>query len=197
MAIALIDNFKSEIAALGGIAKGNRYEVRLPSRPSGTAAADALRFIQPGAPYTTSQISLLCRRANLPGKQILSVDRTVASSFQKIAYGYASEDVNLSFLLTENGLHAKEYFELWQQAAVNTTDTNYHYPRYKNEYAADVEIHQLSKSSGDSTYGVKLINAYPTTVNAIEYSDEADGYLELSVQLSYKRWEKISYNPNF
>lgn len=192
MPIATIDNFKSEIAALGGLAKGNRFQVILPARPTGEFLNRELSFVGgQGGGYTRSQISLLCKRANLPGKQILSADRTVASSFQKIAYGYASEDVNLSFLLTENGLHAKEYFERWQQAAVNTTDNNYHYPRYKNEYSADVEIHQLSKSSGNSTYKVKLISAYPTTVSAIEYSDDAEGYLELNVQLSYKRWEKI------
>lgn len=175
MAILSVENLKSKIGSLGGIAKSNRYQIVVPSLD--------------GQGATLEIMDHLCKRMNLPGKQVLSVDRNIGTSFQKVAYGYASEDVNMSFLLTGD-MTAKRYFEQWQQDAVNTTDDTYHSPGYKINYARDVLIYQLDKS-GERTYGVRLLKAYPTTVSAIEYSDDAEGILELNIQLSYLRWEQI------
>ena len=37
-------------------------------------------------------------------------------------------------------------------------------------------------------YECKLINAYPTTLNAIQLNNDLNGLVELNVQLSYDRW---------
>ena len=37
-------------------------------------------------------------------------------------------------------------------------------------------------------YQCTLIEAYPTTMNAIQLNNEANGLVELNVQLSYDRW---------
>ena len=37
-------------------------------------------------------------------------------------------------------------------------------------------------------YRCKLIDAFPTTVNAIQLNNELDGVTELNIQLSYTNW---------
>jgi hypothetical protein len=168
-----VNQLKGVIGNRGGAAQGNRFRVQVMSPALGW----------------DEDLSLLCKSVTMPGKQILSVDRQVGASFQKIAYGYASEDVTLSFLLT-NDYSAKDFFEEWQQRAVNMDEQfDTHRPRFKNEYSFDTHITAIDKA-GNDVYRVVLVKAYPTTVNAIEYSDENDGVIQLSVQLSYRRWYK-------
>ena len=40
-------------------------------------------------------------------------------------------------------------------------------------------------------YECKLLDAFPTTMNAIELSNELDGLVQLNIQLSYRNWEKV------
>ena len=76
---------------------------------------------------------------------------------------------------------------------------------YKRDYAKPVKIHQLRKPikalgtslgpininvglGGGTVYSVELIDAFPTTINAVELSNELDGLVQVSVQLSYTNW---------
>ena len=63
---------------------------------------------------------------------------------------------------------------------------------YKNEYCTDVTIQQLS--SGNDVvpgYSIKLVNAYPIQVGAIELSSEGDGLLEVSITWEYDNLEAL------
>jgi len=172
MSILSIDELKG-IINNRDIAKGNRFRFEV--------FADNLNIVR--------DLSLLCQRINMPGKQLLSTDRRVGLSFQKIAYGYASEDVNVSFLLTGD-MYAKDVFEAWQQSAVMSDEQfDFHVPRFKNEYTHDSRITAIDKN-GNDIYRIILVDSYPTTVNPIEYSNEHEGILQLDIQLSYKRWYK-------
>ena len=44
------------------------------------------------------------------------------------------------------------------------------------------------------TYSTKLLNAYPTTLNSFQLSNDLDGLLEVNVQLSYKKYEVVEGN---
>jgi len=48
-----------------------------------------------------------------------------------------------------------------------------------------------------SVYSVELIEAFPTTISTIELSNELDGLLEVTVQMSYTRWQEIEPSQNF
>ena len=157
-----------------GVAVGNRYRVILPTDFNITQA-DA------------KTLDLFCNAVNLPGRQILTVDRQIGPSFQKMAYGYLSDDVNLSFMLTNRPV-VKQYFEQWQQMAVASSQQDgVHHPRYKTEYARDVTIDHLDKN-GEMVYSVTLIKAFPTTVSAVQLGNETIDRVQLDVQLSYTRW---------
>ena len=157
---------------------------------------------------------------------MLSAEKRTGMDLEKIAYGYATEDVTMSFYIL-NDYRSKLYFETWQNLVVNqnTKEVGYH-----QDYTFDVEIQQLRKGVGfnikkkklfdagkipssirgrlprlgpldfaqgqfdlnlitpdDVIYKCKLIDAYPTSLTAVELSAESN-VIQVSVQLSYKNW---------
>jgi hypothetical protein len=191
-----VDTFKSNIRQ--GMAMTNLYRVILPSLPGANS----------------TQINALCKAVSMPGRQILTTDRPMGMKMQKVAYGHAAEDVNLTFhLLQDYGV--KTYFDTWQKLAINQEEQR---ANYKKEYAYDVIVQQLRKDAiidlGFNvnlgilgSFGADIItpdqvaftcileDAFPTTVNSIEFSNETDQMGELSVQLSYTNWREKEGGP--
>ncbi len=79
---------------------------------------------------------------------------------------------------------------------------------YKDDYSGVIKIHQLRKPIarvgfdlgplsfdfdllGASIYSVELIDAFPTAVNSIELSNEANGLVEMSVTFAYTNWRVV------
>ena len=124
-----IDQFKSLVSAKGGVARANVFRVRLPSLPGVASSRD---------------ISLLCKDVQLPGRQILTNERRIGLQFEKVAYGYAIQDINMTFhVMNDYGI--KRYFETWQDLAVNQTSLEV---GYYNDYVRDIEISILKKGVG-------------------------------------------------
>ena len=167
-----VDEFKSLVARGGGLAQSNRFQVILPQVA--------------GSPLNINDLNILCKEASLPGRQMTSVERTIGLHQQKVAWGYATTDTNLTFhLLNDYGV--RKHFELWQNLVV---DQNTFEVGYYNDYVKPVTIYQLDKN-GNKKYGVQLLEAYPTTMNSITLNNTQDEVVELSVSLSYKNWKKI------
>tara|TARA_Y100000389_G_scaffold29280_1_gene24952 strand:- start:2837 stop:3418 length:582 start_codon:yes stop_codon:yes gene_type:complete len=190
-----IDQFKSLVSSKGGIARTNVFRVRLPSLPGVASSND---------------ISLLCKDVQLPGRQIITNERRIGLQFEKVAYGYAVQDINMTFhVMNDYGI--KKYFETWQNLAVNqdTFEIGYY-----NDYTFQIVIDQIKKgvtlpvysfgnfldiftpkavniADDQIIYSCKLTNAFPTTINAIQLNNDQDGIVELNVQLSYKNWKQI------
>jgi len=205
-----IDDFKSQVGKGGGFAMGNLYKIFLPP-----IKGDA------------REMNLLCKAASLPGRQLVSMEKQIGLQTNKVAYGYAVDDVTLTFHCL-NDMKVREYFETWQNLAVNneTYEVGYY-----NEYTHPVIIQHIKKGTSfpikkkklfdsgklpssianrlprlgpldlaqgefdlnavfgdDITYTLLLDKAYPTTLNAIELSDDGQ-LLEVTVQLSYKNWK--------
>lgn len=205
-----IDDFKSQVGKGGGFAMGNLYKIFLPP-----IKGDA------------REMNLLCKAASLPGRQLVSMEKQIGLQTSKVAYGYAVDDVTLTFHCL-NDMKVREYFETWQNLAVNneTYEVGYY-----NEYTHPVIIQHIKKGTSfpikkkklfdsgklpssianrlprlgpldlaqgefdlnavfgdDITYTLLLDKAYPTTLNAIELSDDGQ-LLEVTVQLSYKNWK--------
>jgi hypothetical protein len=205
-----IDDFKSQVGKGGGFAMGNLFKIFLPP-----LKGDA------------REMNLLCKAASLPGRQITSFEKPMGLQTTKIAYGYAVDDVTLTFHCL-NDMKIREYFETWQNLAINqeTLEVGYY-----NEYTHPVIIQHIKKGTSfpikkkklfdsgklpssianrlprlgpldlaqgeidlnavfgdDITYTLLLDKAYPTTMNAIELSDDGQ-LLEVTVQLSYKNWK--------
>jgi hypothetical protein len=120
-----------------------------------------------------------------------------------------------------NNYGIKEYFETWQNLAVNQQTKEI---GYQSEYARNIEIEQFQKvtklperfrSEFDNSllprlsdidivreffnvrdqlndlvvYRCKLIDAFPSSMTAIQLNNDLDGIVELNIQLSYTNWE--------
>ena len=198
-----INVLKSMVSNAGGLAKPNKFHVELPAIP--------------GSPITSRDLSILCRTASLPSKQVATHERRIGMETEKIAYGYVVDDVNISFLVL-NDYRVKRYFDAWRALTINETAQT---ANYKDDYKRSVKIHQLavavpslsaslgvqagpiSKSVSRSfapfpqiqiqkpVYSVELLEAFPITTTATEFVQEPDGFLEMSVQFAYTNWRAI------
>ena len=204
-----IEQIKSLASSKLGFARSNQFLVELPTTFSGTTGflgqLTTLLTSGIGLGSGGGDLNILCASATMPGKQILTSDRRIGMEFQKVAYGYAVDDVTLSFYLL-NDYGTRKYFDEWRKQTLNEAGN---IANYKKDYAKDVKIHQLRKpiknlSAGagpiriniglgaGSVYSVKLIDAFPTTIQAIELSNDMDGLVQATVQLSYTNWEAVS-----
>jgi len=202
--VQTIDQFKSLVTAKGGIARPNLFRIKFPSLPGATA----------------EEVNILCKDVQLPGRQIMTNPRQIGIETEKIPYGYSVGDISVTFHVMNN-YGIKEYFETWQNLAVNQQTREI---GYQSDFARNVEIEQfqkvtkLPKRFGDDfnnsllprlsdidivnqffdfsdqindlvVYRCKLIDAYPTSMNAIQLNNDLDGVVELNIQLSYTNWE--------
>jgi len=188
-----INELKSAASRANGFAMANQFVVTLPSLGK----------------YDTNELNVLCSNVNMPGRQILTQERLIGIKGRKMPNGFASDDVNLTFNVM-NDYKIKQYFEDWQESTISQ---NTHEIKYASDYCHDVRIAQLRKGKAfdfpiDSIFGINididlrtrdaivyevlLMDAFPTTLNGIELSNEQDGLVQLSVQLSYRNWKKVT-----
>ena len=190
--MASISEIKSSITFGGGVARSNKFLVTLPS----LGAGGPIGFL--GA----RNMNILCRSAQLPGKQILTHERRIGMEFGKVAYGYAVEDVTLTFLETST-LPIRRYFDTWRDLIL---DEDGQTAAYKSDYQKRIIIHQLAMpvpigafpitneipvDVQASTYSVELVNAFPTSITSIDYNNDADGLVETTVAMSYTNFKRI------
>lgn len=194
--VASIDKFKSLLSQKGGLARSNLFRVVLP----------------PLAGVSSREMDVLCTNVNLPGRQIMTQERLIGIKGQKMPTGFVQDDVSMTFIVL-NDYGVKKYFEAWQQLTVNQ-DT--YEISYLSTYAKDIRIDQLKKGytfelagidkllsnltglnvDVDLTvesyaYSCVLYDAFPTSLNAIELTNDLDGYVQLNVQLSYRNWKAL------
>lgn len=187
-----IDNFKSTLSKRGGVAQQNRFQVIFtpPSQSllnlSGSAIIGVLRGKASAKSLINDprDISMLCESASLPGRQITSIDYTANRNTVKVPYGVLNEDVTLSFLLTSD-YYIKTMMDDWLASIV---DMDIYRVGYKKDFTTDVVIQQLDKNN-KPVYGVRLENAFPTTVSSIVLDNASENTAQkLSITLSYDNY---------
>ncbi len=190
--MASINEIKALASRKGGFAQSSQFLVKLPD----------IGF------YDTRDLNILCKSVSLPGRQILTSDRTIGVKQTKVAYGFAAGPVSMTFnVLNDYGL--KEYFELWQNRIVNNGNFA---PAYKNTYAKNIQVLQLKKGVGFDTdlqlgpfrldidlfksanvvYECTLLNAFPTSMVDIALSNEG-GLVELTIEFEYDNWKSARF----
>jgi len=188
--MASISEIKSSITFGGGLARTNKFLVSLPSLGSGGIVG----FLG------SRNMNILCRTAQIPGKQVTTHEKRIGMKLEKVAYGYAVEDVTLTFMETAL-MPIRRYFDEWREIILNEDAQT---AAYKTEYQKRVVISQLAMplpfgaltnipiDVNASTYSVELVNAFPTTITSVDYNNEADGFVETTVSMSYTNWKRVS-----
>ena len=200
-----INDIKSMASGKLGFARSNQFAVQLPSEFAGGGLLGAITSFAMTGQLGGGDLNILCTNASLPGKQILVQDRRIGMEYQKVANGYAVDDVSLTFyVLNDYGI--KKYFDNWYERSILD---DFSIARYKNEYARDVKIMQLRRPitsktfnvgpisvcadiGGGTAYAVQLRDAFPTTIQSIDLSNDMDGLVQITVQLSYTNWKPVS-----
>jgi len=171
-----IQQFVALIANKGGVAKKNRFRIRIylnnelaPLSASGDGGRD---------------MSLLCESASFPSKTITSIDYSIWRNPIKIPTGFTNEDVTVVFHLT-NDYYIKNIFDLWLNSIV---DVDTYFAAYDTKFKTTVEIFQLDEQDR-AVYGVTLKDAYPISMSAVELDNTVTNVTQkLTVDFTYSTW---------
>ena len=188
--MAGIEELKSKVSLKNGLAFSHHFAVELP----------------PFAGMRGDTMNILCKDVDMPGKQILTLDRSIGVHTEKVVNGFAMSDLNMTFYMT-NDYGPRKYFDEWMSQMVNEENGNIQWKKGKDGsggFAKDITIHQLSKPQarfgfdlgildinfdlfGSSIYSVTLEDAFPITQNAISLTSQG-GIVELQVNFAYTKW---------
>jgi hypothetical protein len=227
-----IDELKGMASSKLGFARSNNFLIELPRLDKSSAKGgllggltENLQAFIPAVPGLTKdsmpnsrELNTLCKGASLPSMQILTTDRRIGMTYEKVAYGYAMPEITVSFNML-NDYSVKNYFDEWQSQIFemgygeNGALTK-QVVGYKDDYAYPIKIHQLRKLQigfsanlgpisgnigfgGGSVYTLELIKAFPTQISEIAFSNEMDGLVEMSVTFSYTTAVRTKPSQNF
>jgi hypothetical protein len=143
------------------------------------------------------QVSLLAESVELPGRSFLTTEQKLYGTVRKMPYGVQYEDINISFICTNN-MTERTFFNSWHQFIMNTETQ---YMEYYKDYVGQIKIIKINNDKEDSTSGdatkmmieslntYTLHDAYPISISSqdLSYSDD-DSYLKLTVTFTYSKW---------
>ena len=207
-----IEDIKALANTKLGFARPNKFLVTLPTVGvgGGLLAGIVGAFNGGNGGASPRELNILCSNATMPAKQILTNERRIGMELQKVAYGYAVDDVSMTFYLM-NDYGVKDYFDSWRSTILDETGQA---SNYKNEYAKTVTIHQLRQPlkgfskqlgpirfnagiGGGSVYSVDLLEAFPISSSAIELNNDLDGLVQLTVNFAFTNWRRTRGVQNF
>ena len=137
------------------------------------------------------RVRAFCSNISMPERELVSKDvRHGNAPKRNIVYDFTTGDITATFYL-DKFMRERSYFELWQKSAINTT-TSYNVNYYDN-YVSNLNIFQLGQFASrqerdDVTYGVQLIDCYPSKIGAVEYSHDANNVQTIDVDFSFRYW---------
>ena len=200
-----IDDFKGAVSNRGGLAYANRFDVFI-THPTSSFNASRVQegnlirrvadqFRDRGSLNTKDFIAsprdlyLLCDSAQLPGRQIATHEHYTSMKAIKKPYQYIVDDVNMTFRVT-NDFYTWNYFNSWIDLIIDKDIVgSLHKVRYKTEYATEVIIRQIGQNHEVPTKAIRLVNAFPIGLEAMEYSNSnANEPVICTVQFSYDDW---------
>ena len=194
-----IGRYESYVREAEGFARKARYyaEFQLPRGISDQTlgnAEETMGFATDSDNRNTQnangrRVRAFCNAINMPDREIVMKEVKHNGPARNIAYDFKSGDVNATFF-ADKFLRERTYFELWQKSAFSTANFNYN---YYNDYVTNLNIFQLGQYASrqerdDVTYGVQLIDAFPKTISAVDYSAEANTVQTFSVTFSFRYW---------
>ena len=176
--MAFLDEFIASFNKFGGPAHLNRFEIQI---------------ISPSAVFPGSEedrhSSYKIKSLTMPGRNIRTATNTnVYGPTFEMAQGLTyAETVKMAFYLSSTHKE-REYFTKWMDFIYKPDTYNLEY--YDN-YKASISIFQLDKSN-KRVAGIKLEEAYPKTIDAIEYSQDTGDVALISVDFAFKELYSIN-----
>jgi len=188
-----IDTLKASIAAKGGVARTNRFNVIFtPPKQSLLNLNPEVLVGQLASGDTPSvrsllndprDISLLCESTSIPGRSISSADYIADKQSNKFPNTLIDSEIEMTWILT-NDYYMKTMFDGWLSSII---DMDTYTLGYKDDFSTDVIIQQLN-ADNIPVYGVKLEKAFPISVNQIDLSQAENEVAKISVTWAYDKY---------
>jgi len=164
-----IDDLKAVFSSKNGFAKPNRYRVILPNTSD------------------SRDLNIMCDSVTLPGKQIFTTEENITLKTEYTAYGYGTEDVEISFILS-NDWTPWNYLYEWYQKIVTVNAPQIQRVAYKSSYTYQIDIEHLD-SENRRMKEVTLLNAFPTSLNSIDLGNANENeVIRVSASFTYDNW---------
>lgn len=173
--MSTIDTLKSTIGKHGGLARSNRFDILM------IPPAEAFDDIE-----DARDINVLCETCSLPGRQIQTFEHAYFRQQIKVAESFINEDVSFTFNLTSD-FFIKDVFDRWTNLIIDRVSYK---KNYDSVYKRDVGIFQ-NDVKNKKVYGIKLINAFPISVQAIELDSSAGEIQKVTVDFTYEDFEEL------
>ena len=164
--MAKLNDFITQVKTQG-LARTNRYVVyfNLPWEPENNLR-DTLLF---------------CDQVQIPGTNYNTADIRTFGEITKAPYERLYEDINMSFYVDKE-MKNKLLFDKWLNHIQDPFSRNFN---YYDTYRTDIVI-EVQDLKDQSRYGIKLFEAYPKSVGAIQLDYAGKDIMKLSVNFAYK-----------
>lgn len=166
----MIKDFVNEIKSRG-VARTNRFSVQI-TFPEGI-----------GDFVDAEEMRLRCIQAVMPGISLTLSESEVSGTPKKVAISEGNDDIDLVFICGKD-MREKATFDRWMNFIA---DPYSHRVAYYDDYVTDIIVSTLNES-GEKTYSVKLVDAFPIAVTPIQLdATEQDSFIRLQVTFTAKK----------
>ena len=137
------------------------------------------------------QINIMCDSVIMPGHDLMTQSVQYGSEpTREQVTGHTFDGNIVATFYSDKYLRERQFFELWQKAAVNTTT---HKANYYSKYTGKMHIYQLGSDTEVNrdmpTYALEAIEVYPSKIGAIDYSYGAsNSIVKTTIEFAYKQW---------
>ena len=137
------------------------------------------------------RVRAFCSSISMPEREMTTKEvRHGNAPARNFVYDMKSAPISATFY-ADKFMRERSYFELWQKAAMSTSET--FNTNYYDNYVSNLNIFQLGQFASrqerdDVTYGVQLIDCYPTKIGAIDYSHDTNNVQTIDVDFSFRYW---------
>jgi len=137
------------------------------------------------------RVRAFCSSISMPEREMTTKEiRHGNAPARNFVYDMKSSGISATFY-ADKFMRERSYFELWQKSAMSTSST--FNTNYYDNYVSNLNIFQLGQFASrqerdDVTYGVQLIDCFPSKIGAIEYSHDTNNIQTIDVDFSFRYW---------
>jgi hypothetical protein len=176
-----INKFIQNLGQHNETARTDKFDVQF-NCPPGLGAVKDLSVDLQG-------LNLQCEISELPGRDIQMVDYRLHGFQQRIPHMNQYNGANFTFIVTGD-MHEKRFFDAWMDFMVPAQTGLVQYAmndNMLNNYEADIICNQYD-GKGDLAYSIRLVDALPVNMTALNQSWDNDGIHKLSMSFLFTKW---------
>jgi hypothetical protein len=170
-----ISDFRSQLP--GGGARPNLFEVILNNAPDGS-----LTSLANEAP------KFLIKATSLPGTTVTRIDVPYRGRTVRVPGVREFDDTWVTTVINDTDFSVRNWVESWMNSIASHKENVGNFNL--TDISADLFVYQLDHYDGKKIRGYKMVDAWPSELNAIELAaDTNDSVEEFDITWAYSYWE--------